>query len=77
MGQGCGSDPVLPWLWFRPAATAPIGHLARELPYASGVASPKKKKKKKRLHLTTFNIKSSVMVDLKHKDLTLSSKGSP
>ena len=39
------------WLWCRPAAAAPIGYLARELPYAAGVAlksKPKKKKKKER-----------------------------
>ena len=27
-----GSDPVLPWLWCRPAVTAPIQPLAWELP---------------------------------------------
>ena len=44
------------WLWCRPAATAPIGHLAWELPCAAGVAlkwflptnQPNKKKKKKK-----------------------------
>ena len=33
------SDPVLPWLWCRPVTAAPIWPLARELPYATGVAS--------------------------------------
>ena len=33
-----GSDPVLLWLWCRPAATALIRHLAWELPYAAEVA---------------------------------------
>ena len=39
-GVGCrrGSDPVLLWLWRRPAAISPIGPLAWELPYAGGVA---------------------------------------
>ena len=51
-GVGCrrGSDPALPWLWHRPEATAPIGPLAWEPPYAVGAAlekakSPKKEKK--------------------------------
>ena len=47
-GIGCrsGSDPVLLWLWRRPAATAPIRPLASEPPYAVGVALEKEKKKK-------------------------------
>ena len=46
-------DPVLLWLWHRPTATAPIGPLAWEPPYASGVALEKAKgqKKKGRVHL--------------------------
>ena len=52
VGQRRGSDPALLWLWCRPAATAPIRHLAWEPPYAAGAAlemakSQKKKKKKK------------------------------
>ena len=43
-------DPMLLWLWRRPAAVAPIGPLAWEPPYAVGVAlkrqNTKKKKKK-------------------------------
>ena len=31
-------DPALPWLWYRPAAVAPIRPLAWELPCAEGVA---------------------------------------
>ena len=31
-------DLVLLWLWCRPAATAPIPHLAWEPPYAAGAA---------------------------------------
>ena len=61
-GVGCrrGSDPALLWLWCRPVATAPIGPLAWEPPYAAGAAQEiattttttkekrqKKKKKKK------------------------------
>uniref|UniRef100_A0A8D1SH77 Sulfotransferase n=1 Tax=Sus scrofa TaxID=9823 RepID=A0A8D1SH77_PIG len=56
-GVGCrrGSDPALLWLWHRPVATAPIGPLAWEPPYAAGAAQEigttskdKKKKKKKK-----------------------------
>ena len=37
---GCrrGSDPKLLWLWHRLVATAPIGPLAWEPPYAAGTA---------------------------------------
>ena len=50
VGHRRGSDPMLLWLWCRPAATAPIGPLAWEPPYAEGAAQeiakrPKKKKK--------------------------------
>ena len=47
VGHRCGSDPMLLWLWCRPAATARIRPLARELPYAAGAALKSKKKKKK------------------------------
>ena len=41
----CGSDPeLLWWLWWRPAAVAPIQLLAWEPPYATGAALKKKKK---------------------------------
>ena len=42
------SDPVLQWLWDKPAAAAPILSLAWELPYASSVSLKKQKKKKKK-----------------------------
>ena len=42
-----GSDPMLLWLWCRPAAVAPVGPLAWEPPYALGAALKKQKKKKK------------------------------
>ena len=49
-GVGCrgGSDPVLLWLWCRPAAVALIQPLAWKNPYAAGVAPKRKKKKKKK-----------------------------
>ena len=40
-------DPVLLWLWRRPVATAPIGPLAWEPPYALGAALKKTKDKTK------------------------------
>ena len=39
-------DPVLPWLWCRPAASARIRSLAWELPYTMGVALEMAKRKK-------------------------------
>jgi len=48
VGCRCGSDPVLLWLWCRPAAAALIQPLAWELPYAMGVTLKKKKRKKKK-----------------------------
>ena len=47
-GHRHGSDPMLLWLWGRPAAVAPIGPLRCELPYAAGVALKSKKKKRER-----------------------------
>ena len=51
-GVGCrrGSDPVLLWLWCRPAAAALIRPLAWELPYAMEVAPEKGKKTKKKIN---------------------------
>ena len=34
VGRRCSLDPELPWLWYRPAATALIGPLVWEPPYA-------------------------------------------
>ena len=47
VGCRCGSDPTLLWLWGRPAATAPIGPLTWEPPYAVGGAQEIAKKDKK------------------------------
>ena len=46
VGRRRGSDLVLLWLWYRPAATALIRPLAWEPPYAAGAALEKTKKKK-------------------------------
>ena len=45
-GRRCSSDPMLLWLWCRPAAAAPIQPLAWELPYATGAALKKQEYKK-------------------------------
>ena len=49
VGRRCGSDPALLWLWRRLAATAPIGPLAWEPPYAKGEALKNKSKQKSEL----------------------------
>ena len=46
VGHRLGLDPMLSWLWHRPAAIALIRHLAWEAPYAAG--APLKRKKNKR-----------------------------
>ena len=43
LGYKLGSDPTLLWLWHRPAAAAPTGLLAWDLPYAADVALKSKK----------------------------------
>ena len=49
IGRKRGSDLVLLCLWHRPAATAPIRHLALLPPYATGATLKRPKKKKKAL----------------------------
>ena len=44
VGHERGSDPVLLWLWCRPAAAAPIRPLVWELPYATLVVLKSKNK---------------------------------
>ena len=65
-GVGCrhGSDPVLLWLWHRPAAIALIGLLAWEPPYAAGVAL----EKTKRSNRQTKKENRRVMVHLERKE---------
>ena len=46
VGRRRSSDPMLLWLWPRPAATALVRPLAWEPPYAAGTALEKTKKKK-------------------------------
>ena len=45
IGHRCGSDPVLMWLWCRPAAAAPIELLAWEPPCDMGTALKRPKSK--------------------------------
>ena len=47
VGRGYGSDPVLPRLWLRSAAAAPIGPLTWEPPYAVGAALKRQKAENK------------------------------
>ena len=44
IGQRHSLDPVMLWLWGRPAAVSRIQPLAQELLYAAGVAIKRKKK---------------------------------
>ena len=48
VGQRCGLDLALLWLWHRLAAVAPIAPLAWEPPYAVHAALKRQKEKKKK-----------------------------
>ena len=48
VGHRRGSDLGLLWLWCKAEATAPIGPLAWESPYAAGAALEKAKRQKKK-----------------------------
>ena len=50
-----GSDLVLPWLWHRPAAVAPIGPLAWGPPSAAGLALKSKNNNNKCFHCSRRN----------------------
>ena len=49
--RGLNLALLLLWLWHRPAAMAPIGPLAWELPYAVGAALKSKKEKERKARL--------------------------
>ena len=53
VGRRCSSDVV--WLWRRPAATGPTGPLAREPPYARGVALKKEERERKQMGIFFWN----------------------
>ena len=60
------SDPTLLCLWCRLAATAPIGPLAWERPYAMGTApKDKKKKENKKANKKLKVITADYLIDLK------------
>ena len=67
-GVGCRHrlDPTL--LWHRPAATAPIGPLAWEPPYATGVAL--KRQKKKDITYEMLKYKTQIGIPIKAQWLT-------
>ena len=58
VGHGCGSDPVLLWLWYKPVAVAPIRPPARGLPCATGAALKSKKKPAKTKNKQTKDLTS-------------------
>ena len=58
VGGRRGSDPVLLWLWRRPAATALIRLLAWEPPFAVGAGLEKAKRQKKNLTSIHENVGS-------------------
>ena len=62
-GVGCrrGLDPALLWLWRGPAATAMIGPLAWEPPYAAGAALEMQKDQKK-INISQFSLKVSLAI---------------
>ena len=62
VGRRRGSDLVLLWLWYRPAATALIRPLAWEPPYAAGAALEKTKKK------IFFEMITSAIIVMKEKE---------
>ena len=68
VGRRCSSDLALLWLWRRPVATALIGPLAWEPPYAVGMALEKAKrqkdKKKKKKELLNSIIKRQPNLDM-------------
>ena len=53
VGHRRGLDPVLLWLWYRPAAAALIQPLVWELPYATGAALKRQREKKKKRKKST------------------------
>ena len=59
VGHRHGLGPTLLWLWARPVATAPIGPLAWEPPYAEGMGLKRQKtKQNKKTHMVSVLKKS-------------------
>ena len=61
VGCRCGLDPALLWLWSRPVATALIGALAWEPPYAIGAAQEMAKKDNNKKDVSHENIMSKLL----------------
>ena len=59
LGRRYGSDPTLPWLWYRSAAIAPIQPLAWEPPYAAGATLKRPKKQNKTKQKTKTKTKQN------------------
>ena len=55
VGHRRSLDPVLLWLWCRPAATAPIRALTWKPPFATGVALKRQKDEKKFLEFLLWH----------------------
>ena len=62
-------DPVLLWLWHRPAATAPIQLLAWKLPYATCAALKITNKQTKKA-VNNADVMKTKRLELSHKDFT-------
>ena len=60
VGHRRGTDLVLLWLWCRSAATALIGPLAWEPPYAVGAALEKAKRPKKKKKKVKFDFNTTI-----------------
>ena len=74
VGHRCGSDLVLLWLWYRPAAVALIRPLAWEHPHATSMGlkrqKRKRKKKEKVLHVFFFFLMVTFILYFHHVDLS-------
>ena len=60
VGRRRSSDLALLWLWYRPAAVAPVGPLAWEPPYVAGAAL--KRQKDKKIVFLLLNMASSLYI---------------
>ena len=64
IGCRCVLDPLWLWLWCRLAAVAMIRPLAREVPYAIGVALKKQTNKQNKLGENYNNLFCSVVMSI-------------